>query len=269
MIDLEIQYLTVTGSQAYSLATKDSDCDFKGFGLPENKYLFGFLSRFEQTEDKEDICRAVPKLLEAPGARNGIEGTIYSLPKFLKLALEGNPNLLEMLGTNEEHLIVFSDAGKFLREHLSLFLSQKVRHSFLGYAIDQLHRIKSSREHETGKWAHLVAKYGYNTKHAMHLVRLLRMGYELLSEGKLIVNRRGIDADELLAIRDGAWPYDKVEIYTDYMKKKIIDFSESGKSPLPRVPKSKWVEDWYIDQVTEKRQYDYFIRHCTLYKEPK
>lgn len=54
--------------------------------------------------------------------------------------------------------------------------------------------------------AALEARFGYDTKHALHLVRLLRMGAEILEQGEVIVRRP--DRDELLAIRDGAWPYD-------------------------------------------------------------
>ena len=49
----------------------------------------------------------------------------------------------------------------------------------------------------------LEEKFGYDTKHAMHLVRLLRMAEEVLQEGIVRVKRP--DAKELLAIRDGAW----------------------------------------------------------------
>lgn len=54
----------------------------------------------------------------------------------------------------------------------------------------------------------LEADFGYDTKHAMHLVRLLRMCKEILSGKGVIVKRP--DADELLAIRRGEWTYDQL-----------------------------------------------------------
>ncbi|MCB9558171.1 MAG: nucleotidyltransferase domain-containing protein [Deltaproteobacteria bacterium] len=54
--------------------------------------------------------------------------------------------------------------------------------------------------------AELERRYGYDTKHAMHLIRLMRMGLEVLQTGDLRVRRD--DADELSAIRDGALSYD-------------------------------------------------------------
>lgn len=56
--------------------------------------------------------------------------------------------------------------------------------------------------------AELERRHGYDTKHAMHLVRLMRMGLEVLQTGELRVHRP--DAEELNAIRDGALSYDEL-----------------------------------------------------------
>jgi uncharacterized protein len=56
--------------------------------------------------------------------------------------------------------------------------------------------------------AELERQHGYDTKHAMHLVRLMRMGLEALQRGELLVRRP--DAVELAAIRDGALSYDEL-----------------------------------------------------------
>lgn len=61
--------------------------------------------------------------------------------------------------------------------------------------------------------------FGYDTKHAMHLVRLLRMGKEILTTGEVLVKRP--DAQELLAIRNGAWDYDDLVKYAEDMDKEI------------------------------------------------
>ena len=56
--------------------------------------------------------------------------------------------------------------------------------------------------------AALEGRFGYDTKHAMHLVRLQRMAVEILVHGVVRVRRE--DREELLAIRDGAWTYDEL-----------------------------------------------------------
>jgi len=65
----------------------------------------------------------------------------------------------------------------------------------------------------------LEEQFGYDTKHAMHLVRLLRMGVEALRDGELIVRRP--DAQELLSIRAGAWTYEEVVKYAEEMDKEV------------------------------------------------
>lgn len=56
--------------------------------------------------------------------------------------------------------------------------------------------------------AALEREHGYDTKHAMHLIRLMRMGLEILERGELLVHRP--DAEELIAIRDGALSFEKL-----------------------------------------------------------
>lgn len=56
--------------------------------------------------------------------------------------------------------------------------------------------------------AELEREHGYDTKHAMHLVRLMHMGLEILERGELLVRRP--DAAQLIAIRDGALSFDEL-----------------------------------------------------------
>ncbi len=56
-------------------------------------------------------------------------------------------------------------------------------------------------------------------KHAMHLVRLLRMGREALTTGEIIVKRP--DAQELLDIRAGAWKYNDIVKYAENLDEEV------------------------------------------------
>lgn len=90
----------------------------------------------------------------------------------------------------------------------------------------------------------LEEKYGYDTKHAMHLVRLMRMGIEALRDGKIIVKRP--DAEELLSIRNGAWTYDEIINYANE-----IDYEIKNKwynnSILPKKPDIKFAARLLMD----------------------
>lgn len=85
------------------------------------------------------------------------------------------------------------------------------------------------RKNRNKERAVLEEKSGYDTKHASHLVRLMRMGYEILTEGKVFVKRP--DRDEILAIKKGAWSYDKVMAYADEMQVKLDEAYKTTKLP--------------------------------------
>lgn len=65
----------------------------------------------------------------------------------------------------------------------------------------------------------LEEQFGYDTKHASHLIRLLRTGYEILTEGIVKVKRP--DAAELLDIRHGKYTYDEILANADELDSKI------------------------------------------------
>ena len=82
--------------------------------------------------------------------------------------------------------------------------------------------------------AALEAEFGLDCKHAAHLVRLCRMCREILETGKVHIDRTGIDADELKAIRNGAWTYEQLEEWFEREDAAITEYYKSGKSPLPK-----------------------------------
>jgi hypothetical protein len=75
----------------------------------------------------------------------------------------------------------------------------------------------------------LEEKSGYDTKHASHLVRLMRMGMEILTESKVVVRRP--DAKEILAVKNGGWSYEQVMDYAKEMQKKLDEAYKTTKLP--------------------------------------
>jgi predicted nucleotidyltransferase len=273
---------------------------------------------------------------------------VFEIRKFVSLASQCNPNVIEVLFVADSDRLQVSPLGELLLEMRELFLTKRVRHTFAGYAHSQLRRIKGHRawllqppkapptraefglpestlippdqlmaaeaaikkkldswsvdfldeldagirvtvqnrmaEHlaEIGVSMHeelwpgaartlglsdnfiellarekrygaakktwtqyqtwlrernptraaIEAKHGYDCKHGMHLVRLLRMCGEILETGR--VNVRRPDAEELLSIRNGAWSYDRLVEWAEAEDARLQGLA--SKSKLPSAP---------------------------------
>jgi predicted nucleotidyltransferase len=77
--------------------------------------------------------------------------------------------------------------------------------------------------------AELERRYGYDTKHAMHLIRLMRMGLEVLERGQLIVRRP--DAAELVAVREGALGYEQLVARAEELERSMRDAVAASSLP--------------------------------------
>ena len=84
-------------------------------------------------------------------------------------------------------------------------------------------------------------EWGYDVKHGMHLIRLLRMGHQVLTTGTMDVYRP--DRQELLDIRHGKWPYEKLVEESTRMTDEIYSLIRENKTCLPKLPDQKYLED--------------------------
>ena len=84
----------------------------------------------------------------------------------------------------------------------------------------------------------LEARFGYDTKHAMHLIRLQRMALEILRTGQVLVERS--DRDELWAIRDGSLTFDALEERCEEVDRELRE--AMNLSMLPDRPDESFLE---------------------------
>lgn len=93
----------------------------------------------------------------------------------------------------------------------------------------------------------LVRRVGYDAKNAAHLIRLLRMSIEFLTEGTLYVERA--DAVELLDIKRGAWPLDKVKTEAE----RLFELAQEAyvRSSLPAEPDHSRAELLCVDMISD------------------
>jgi predicted nucleotidyltransferase len=174
------------------------DKDVMGIYIGSKKHYHGFGERedYEHTFNEWDVV-------------------LYEVRKFVRLLLKSNPNVLMLLWLPEKYYIHKDKYGQMLIDNRELFVSKKAYHSFSGYAYGQFKRMEHfAYEGYMGeKRKKLVDKYGYDTKNASHLIRLLRQGIEFLTEGKLYVERE--DAPQLISIKKGEWTIERVKKEAD------------------------------------------------------
>lgn len=93
----------------------------------------------------------------------------------------------------------------------------------------------------------LVRRVGYDAKNAAHLIRLLRMGIEFLTEGTMHVERA--DAPELLDIKRGAWPLEKVKSEAE----RLFQLSQEAyvRSSLPPEPDRARAERLCVTMISD------------------
>jgi len=230
------------GSISHGLYTPNSidDKDVMGIVIPSLSYYFGLKSfgnkgTKEIKKDEWDIV-------------------IYEIRKFVSLLKKSNPNVLSLLWLEKNDYIYVGEAGRILIENRDMFLSKRVYHSYCGYAYSQLHRMTHSAcsGYMGEKRKQLVKKFGYDTKNASHLIRLLKMGIETLTEGKLYVKRRS-DASMLLEIKRGEWSLEEVKRYAGNLFEKI-EYSYIH-SKLPNEVNSEKVDELLV-YILSKRTYE-------------
>lgn len=112
--------------------------------------------------------------------------------------------------------------------------------------------------------AALEEKFGYDTKHAYHLVRLIRMCREILTTGIVQVKRP--DREELLAIRNGAWSYDQLIEFADREDKALAELYNTS-TVLPKVPNKEKLDQLCIRLVEQSlSKYSWYTARKQLTK---
>lgn len=152
---------------------------------------------------------------DAPSQPGDLDLTIFSLRKWLRLALKGNPTVILPLFVPVEfaqidgrtrlsgHVLVMNALGSQLRDLAPSIISKRAGVSFLGYMQAQKQRLMGTRGQMRVNRPELTAKHGYDTKYAGHVVRLALQGIELMNTGKLVLPIRDPARSLIMRVRTG------------------------------------------------------------------
>lgn len=182
---------------------------------------------------------------QAEGHRSGagdLDLIIYSLRKFATLAAAGNPTILMPLFAPDAEIVVINEAGRELRDDRAIFLSRQAGERFLGYLSSQRDKMVGGSGHTNRP--ELIEKYGFDSKHGYHALRLAIQGAELMATGAITLPMTEAHREFLLAVRTGGYSKDEVIAQLDLRTEALVRATE--RSRLPERPDHDAVNAWLI-----------------------
>lgn len=226
----------LVGSTVHGLSVSDQDDrDEMGVCVEPPEHFFGLRPRFEQW-----TFRTKPE-----GVRSGpgdLDLVVYSLAKWARLAVGGNPTILTMLFIPEEHLGVLTDEGRELRTLAPAFIGRNILGPYLGYMQQQRHRL--TNKVKMPNRPELVERYGYDTKYAGHLLRLGYQGLEMATTGRLALPMVEPVRQRILDVRTGKVAEADVLREAEDLEARLKALETDGDLPLPDAAR---VERFVID----------------------
>ena len=135
---MKIVMETVFGSHLYGLNTPTSDKDYKGIFLPHPRDIL--LGKAPKTIDTSTGDKSSKNTVD------DIDRQLYSLPKFISLACDGDTVALDMLHADDSKLIANSEIWQYIRANRWRFYTTELTGLF-GYVRKQAAKygVKGSR----------------------------------------------------------------------------------------------------------------------------
>lgn len=197
------------------------------------------LVRFEQYERHTAWDR--PGGLANRSGAGDLDVIIYSARKWARLALAGNPTVLLVLFVPDEEVVFRNEAGTELVRNAHRFVSRLAAGRFLGYLKAQKAAMTGQAGAHTNR-PELVAVHGYDTKYAMHALRLGLQGIELLTTGRITLPVPPPQRDTLRAVRRGELRLADVLDLVTGTEARLTGLRDN--SALPDQPDRPWVDGW-------------------------
>jgi hypothetical protein len=234
--------LTQVGSGVHGVTVPGTDDrDELGLCVEPADYVIG-LRRFEQYEYRT----------QPVGHRSGpgdLDLVVYSLRKWLRLALQGNPSVLVPLFVPDRDVVAIDDHGRYLRAHPELVLSRQAGARFAGYLNSQRARLLGHGGGRHTNRPELVERFGFDTKFAYHMVRLGLQGCELLTTGRVTLPVPEPDRSWLVELRRGERTPEEALDRAAELEDRLRTLLTT--SHLPRQPDRAAADRWLIDVYTD------------------
>jgi len=185
-------HLFVGGSELHSAKVKDTDdLDIYGVYLEPPELVLGL--------DKQDFYVWSTAGDERGNGPDDIDVCLYSLRKWAGLAAKGNPTALHFLFSR--NYAPKPAPWEEVLKNRDVLLSRQAALQFRGFAEAQVRRLQGTGTGKKGQRHELIGVHGYDIKAAMHVIRLLNEGIELMRSGTITLPRP--EKELLITIRTG------------------------------------------------------------------
>jgi predicted nucleotidyltransferase len=209
----------IGGSQAHGAKVgATDDTDWYGLYIPPPTKLLGL-------EREEHFVFTTGGELGGNGPSD-VDVCLYTLLKWAGLAAKGNPSALHFLFAPLEFT---TDAWEHFSARPEIFLAKGHLKPFLGFADDQLKRLLGQKGQKNVHRAELEHKHGYDTKYAMHVIRLYGEVKELMESGRITLPRP--NRYELIEIRKGEYSLSEIRELGAQLESEAL--AAQASSPLP------------------------------------
>ena len=234
------------GSTAHGLALEGTDdSDLMGVCIEPIEEALTLGQAFEQAIHRTAAIRTGQ--MHAPSQHGDVDRTVFGLRKFCQLAAAGNPTTLLLFYVPAPE--IRNALGGVLRDMAPLFVSKEAGKRFLGYMQGQMQRLQGTRGQKRVNRSELEAAHGFDTKYAMHVLRLGHQGVELLETGKLSLPMGEPLKSRLMSLRRGEWRLEDVfneAAMLEQRLKKLLDTSLLPEHP-DRVAINAWMQQTYLE----------------------
>ncbi len=226
----------VVGSTLHGLVRGGTDDrDEMGVCVEPRQYVLG-LRYFEHW-----VHRSQPE-----GRQSGpgdLDLVVYSLRKYCRLALKGSPTVLLLLFAPPEALLIQTPIGDRLQALAPAFVSRRTGRAFLGYLTAQRRRLLESA-HAPRK-REMSEEHHYDTKYALHALRLGHQGVELLETGRITLPVPEPVRSSLLEVRHGTVPLELIVSELEGIRGRLEGLLET--SVLPPEPDDEAVNRFLVE----------------------
>src|SRR5262245_29569338 len=182
------------------------------------------------------------------GARSGpgdLDLVAYSLRKYVRLVMKGHPTILLPLFVPDKLLLAETELGEELRGLRPALLSRRAGRGYLGYLRGQKERLLGTRGQKGVNRPELVEAHGYDTKYAMHALRLGYQGFELLQAGRVTLPMPEPERSRVMAVRRGERSFEEVLAEIDEAERWLEAALE--RTALPDRPDDEAVDAFLVE----------------------